>query len=78
MFLKQAYHIFTFQVTIKHIHCICISLSLHPHQGKKIQELTCVEVDRIEAEAGLAPPTEIDKTGGVGAMSNDECAAKSP
>ncbi len=45
---------------------------------KKIQELTCVEVDRIEAEAGLAPPTEIDKIGGVGAMSNDECAAMSP
>uniref|UniRef100_A0A0E0BGF6 Uncharacterized protein n=1 Tax=Oryza glumipatula TaxID=40148 RepID=A0A0E0BGF6_9ORYZ len=59
--------------------------SLHLHlpftastSGKKIQELTCVEVDRIEAEAGLAPHTEIDKTGGVGAMSNDECAAMSP
>uniref|UniRef100_A0A0D3F4I2 Uncharacterized protein n=1 Tax=Oryza barthii TaxID=65489 RepID=A0A0D3F4I2_9ORYZ len=58
---KQAYHIFTSQVTIKHV-------------MERIQELTCVDVDGIEAEASIAPPTENDRTGGVGATSNDECA----
>uniref|UniRef100_A0A0E0GDS1 Uncharacterized protein n=1 Tax=Oryza nivara TaxID=4536 RepID=A0A0E0GDS1_ORYNI len=55
----EAYHIFTSQVTIKHV-------------MERIQELTCVDVDRIEAEASIAPPTEIDRTGGVGVTSNDE------
>uniref|UniRef100_A0A0D3H0U8 Uncharacterized protein n=1 Tax=Oryza barthii TaxID=65489 RepID=A0A0D3H0U8_9ORYZ len=53
--------------------------SLHLHllftasaSRERIQELTCVDVNGIEAEASIAPPTEIDRTGGVGATSNDE------